>query len=210
MDGREGSGAASDGRSSRSSSAPATPPAALRAAVGHRGTVLVLFGDSPLVTTETMPRLVEARRKRQGRRRGARLRRAGSDRLWPPDRARRQPQRIVEHRDADATEHAIGFCNSGVMAIDGAVLWDLLDAIGNDNAKGEYYLTDIVAIARAAATTPSPSKAPKADRHQLPRRAGRGGGALPGSACAPARSRRRHLTDPDSVFLCADTKLGRT
>jgi len=55
---------------------------------------------------------------------------------------------IVEAKDATAEQRAIGLCNSGVMAIDARHLASLLAAIGTDNAKGEYYLTDIVAIAR--------------------------------------------------------------
>lgn len=55
---------------------------------------------------------------------------------------------IREDRDASDTEKVITFCNGGLMAIAGAHALDLLDAVGNDNAKGEYYLTDIVGIAR--------------------------------------------------------------
>src|SRR6185295_1471261 len=57
-------------------------------------------------------------------------------------------KRIVETRDADEKELAIGLCNAGLMALDGKHALALLRAIGNDNAKGEYYLTDIVEIAR--------------------------------------------------------------
>ena len=57
--------------------------------------------------------------------------------------------RIVEARDATPEERAIGLCNGGIMAIDARQLFALVDKIGNDNAKREFYLTDIVAIARA-------------------------------------------------------------
>jgi len=56
--------------------------------------------------------------------------------------------RIVEHKDANEQERAIGLANSGVMAIDGRVAWQLIDRLDNKNAKGEFYLTDIVAFAR--------------------------------------------------------------
>jgi bifunctional UDP-N-acetylglucosamine pyrophosphorylase/glucosamine-1-phosphate N-acetyltransferase len=59
-------------------------------------------------------------------------------------------ERIVEYKDADERERALTLCNSGVMAIRGAVAWELLGKIGNTNAKNEYYLTDIVALAREA------------------------------------------------------------
>jgi bifunctional UDP-N-acetylglucosamine pyrophosphorylase/glucosamine-1-phosphate N-acetyltransferase len=55
----------------------------------------------------------------------------------------------VEYKDASATERAVRLCNSGIMLADGALLWRLLPKITNDNAKGEYYLTHLVALARA-------------------------------------------------------------
>src|SRR5690606_8085073 len=54
---------------------------------------------------------------------------------------------IREDKDASEDERRITFCNSGLMAIAGKHALDLLDAVGNANAKGEYYLTDIVEIA---------------------------------------------------------------
>src|SRR5947209_1752689 len=56
---------------------------------------------------------------------------------------------IVEAKDASAAQREIALCNAGVMAIDATLLFDLLAGIGTNNAQGEYYLTDIVAIARA-------------------------------------------------------------
>ena len=55
--------------------------------------------------------------------------------------------RIVEYKDASEEERAITFCNSGVMAFDGRYLFDILARIGNQNAAGEFYLTDAVAVA---------------------------------------------------------------
>lgn len=57
---------------------------------------------------------------------------------------------IVEHKEATADQLAITLCNSGVMAAPAGLLFDLLAQVRNDNAKGEYYLTDVVALARAA------------------------------------------------------------
>jgi bifunctional UDP-N-acetylglucosamine pyrophosphorylase / glucosamine-1-phosphate N-acetyltransferase len=56
---------------------------------------------------------------------------------------------IREERDCSHEERRIDFCNGGLMAIDGRLALSLLDAVGNANAKGEYYLTDIVEIARS-------------------------------------------------------------
>ncbi len=63
-------------------------------------------------------------------------------------------ERIVEARDASDEELAIGLCNSGIVAAPCAQLFDLLDQVTNDNAKGEFYLTDIVGLARAQGLTP--------------------------------------------------------
>ena len=56
---------------------------------------------------------------------------------------------IREHKEASEEELAVDFCNGGIITFSGAKAISLLEAIGNDNAKGEYYLTDIVEIARA-------------------------------------------------------------
>ena len=114
------------------------------------GDVLVLYGDTPLLRTETLSAMLARRRE-------------GDDPavvvlgFRPDDPAEYgrlvtdgtgSLERIVEFREATSRELAIGLCNSGVMAIDGAVLPTLLQRLTNDNAKGEYYLTDIVDIAR--------------------------------------------------------------
>jgi bifunctional UDP-N-acetylglucosamine pyrophosphorylase/glucosamine-1-phosphate N-acetyltransferase len=57
-------------------------------------------------------------------------------------------QAIVEYKDASEDERNIRFCNSGCMAFDGKYLFKILQKIGNENASGEYYLTDAVQIAR--------------------------------------------------------------
>ena len=114
------------------------------------GTVLVLFGDSPFISTATLQALV--------------TRRAQADNpavvvlgMRPADPAKYgrlildaagNLERIVEWKDANAEERAVTLCNSAVMAIDGKALWSLIDRIDNKNANGEYYLTDAVAIVR--------------------------------------------------------------
>ncbi len=57
--------------------------------------------------------------------------------------------RIVEYKDATEAERAITLCNSGVLACDADLLADLVAGLTNDNAAGEYYLTDVIAAARA-------------------------------------------------------------
>ncbi|MGH6962617.1 MAG: NTP transferase domain-containing protein, partial [Dongiaceae bacterium] len=124
--------------------------AARTAINGFAGDVLVLFGDTPFISSETIGRLLARRR-------------AVDDpavvvlsmRLADPAEYGRLVtaadgglDAIVEFRDADAQQRKINLCNSGIMAIDGRRLFGLLDRVGNRNAKAEYYLTDIVALAR--------------------------------------------------------------
>ncbi|WP_088632026.1 NTP transferase domain-containing protein [Phaeobacter sp. 22II1-1F12B] len=117
---------------------------------GFAGVVLVLYGDVPLVTATTMRRLAEAVQggdalavlgfRPEDTRSYGRLLTDAEGRL----------ERIVEHADASPEELEIDLCNSGIMAARSEFLFPLLAQLGNDNAKGEYYLTDIVALARAA------------------------------------------------------------
>lgn len=114
-----------------------------------RGTVLVLYGDVPLVQTITMRRLCAAVDEDHGLAvlgfRPADTRSYG--RLITD--AAGGLQQIVEHVDTTPEQRNIGFCNSGIMAVRAVLLWPLLVEVRNDNSKGEYYLTDIVVLARA-------------------------------------------------------------
>ncbi len=117
---------------------------------GFAGDILVLYGDVPLIRPETMRALIEARARTPQPAivvLGMRLDDPrGYGRLIVDEGGALDA--IVEHRDASAEQRAIDLCNSGVMAVAGAHLFGLLDDVGNDNAKGEIYLTDIVAVAR--------------------------------------------------------------
>ncbi len=109
--------------------------------------VLVLFGDVPLVTIdETLARMAAARSVHD-------VVILGFHAADPARYGRLVMDgdaltRIVEFKDADATERAITFCNSGVVMARTATLFELIAGVGCDNAQGEYYLTDIVEIAR--------------------------------------------------------------
>jgi bifunctional UDP-N-acetylglucosamine pyrophosphorylase/glucosamine-1-phosphate N-acetyltransferase len=114
----------------------------------HQGDVLVLCGDTPLITGATLRRLRAALDD------GAAVAVLGFRPADPTGYGRLIADAagnllaIREERDASLEERAVGLCNSGVMAFRTSSLIDLLDRIGNANAKGEYYLTDIVEIAR--------------------------------------------------------------
>ena len=108
--------------------------------------VLVLFGDTPLLTTETLNRI------RAELANGAAVvvlgfradDPTGYGRLLVEDG---KLQAIREHKDASDDERKVDFCNGGIMGFAGGNAISILDAIGNDNANGEYYLTDAVEIA---------------------------------------------------------------
>jgi bifunctional UDP-N-acetylglucosamine pyrophosphorylase / glucosamine-1-phosphate N-acetyltransferase len=121
---------------------------AKEALAGFAGDVLILYGDVPLVSAATMSRMIdrlnfgiEPRAVVLGFRpadAGAYGRIiAGADGTIA---------KMVEYKDASAEERGIDLCNSGLMAVRSADLFVLLDAIGNDNAAGEYYLPDIVML----------------------------------------------------------------
>lgn len=113
---------------------------------GFTGDVLVIFGDQPLYTQESMKKLLQKRRQ------GYSVVCMG---FRPQDPARYgrlimdgdNLKRIVEFKDATDEEKAITFCNSGIMCFDGEKLFSILASISNENAAQEYYLTDAVEIA---------------------------------------------------------------
>jgi bifunctional UDP-N-acetylglucosamine pyrophosphorylase/glucosamine-1-phosphate N-acetyltransferase len=177
-----------------------------------QGTVLVLYGDTPLITPATIEAMLERRataphpavvvlgfRPKNGGEYGRLV--FGANGL----------QAIVEYKDATPEQRAIPLCNSGVMAIDGKHLFRLIDKIGNNNAKGEYYLTDIVKLAVAQGLTASYVEA---DEEEL---LGVNSRAELAEAEALVQQRLRHkamaggvtLIDPSSVTLNWDTELGQ-
>jgi len=187
---------------------------AARAAMqGFDGDVLVLYGDTPLIRPETLAAMLAARR--------AEPRPAVVVLGFRPDdpgdygRLVTGPdgtlEAIVEAGDATAGQRAIGLCNSGVMAVDGARLFGWLDRVGNANAKGEYYLTDIVALARADGCARAWVEAPADELRGVNDRADLAAAeaAMQGRLRARAMAGGATLVDPASVFLSADTRLGR-
>jgi len=110
--------------------------------------VLVLFGDTPLVTAETISRVSA------GLAAGSDLVVLGFEAEDPFGYGRLltdgdQLRAIREEKDATDSERKVTLCNSGIMGFRGDVATGLINSIGSDNAKGEYYLTDAVEIANA-------------------------------------------------------------
>jgi bifunctional UDP-N-acetylglucosamine pyrophosphorylase/glucosamine-1-phosphate N-acetyltransferase len=191
----------------------ARPILAERLAAGDIDDIVVLYGDAPLLRPQTIADLLDARRRKPE----AAVAVAGFRPADPGPYGRLVLDRsgaltrIVEARDASAEEQAIGLCNGGVMAIATRRAFDLLDRIGNDNAKREFYLTDIVAIARGELLSCRVAELPAEDLLGVNTRAE----LAQAEALMQDRLRRRAmdggatLIAPETVFLAADTRLGR-
>ncbi|HKS89486.1 MAG TPA: bifunctional UDP-N-acetylglucosamine diphosphorylase/glucosamine-1-phosphate N-acetyltransferase GlmU [Stellaceae bacterium] len=175
--------------------------------------ILVLYGDTPLLRTPTLAALLETRRREPA----AVVAVAGFRPADPGPYGRLVQDRhgalarIVEAQDASAEEQAIGLCNGGIMALDASCAFVLLDRIGNDNSKREYYLTDIVALADAEGRCCRAVELPAEELLGVNTRAE----LAAAEALMQVRLRRRAiesgatLVAPDTVFLAADTRLGR-
>ena len=185
---------------------------ALEPALGGLSDVVILYGDTPLLQTETIARLLDARRDS-----GAAIAVAGMRPADPGPYGRLVldadggVERIVEAKDASPAEAAIGLCNGGIMAVAAAQLFDLVGRLGNINAKREFYLTDIVAIARQRDLAATCVELPAQEVLGVNTRAE----LAAAEALMQDRLRRRAMAQgatlvaPETVFLSADTRLGR-
>ncbi len=111
--------------------------------------VLIAFGDTPLISPETFAAMLKARAQADVVVLGFRPHDPAAYGRLIVDEAG-ELQAIVEFKDATNEQRAVNLCNSGVMCVDGKKLFSLLGQVTNDNAAGEYYLTDIIALARQA------------------------------------------------------------
>ena len=172
--------------------------------------ILVMFSDTPLVRAETLSKL------RVTLAEGAAVAVLGFKPANPHGYGRlimRGPELIAirEERDATPDERKIGFCNGGLMALSGEHALAILKRIGNDNAKGEYYLTDAVAIARDMGLKAVAVETSEDDVRGINTKAQ----LAETEAVLQQRLRSQALeagvtmTAPETVFLSADTKFGK-
>jgi bifunctional UDP-N-acetylglucosamine pyrophosphorylase/glucosamine-1-phosphate N-acetyltransferase len=174
------------------------------------GTVLVLYGDVPLIQKDSLQKLlakIDASHPMAvlGFVTGTPK---GYGRLIT--RHDRTIAAIREELDASPEEREINLCNSGIIAIDAALLWDLIPKLGSNNAKGELYLTDLVELVNSAKKKVALEICDEDevqgvnDRNQL------------AGMEARFQSRKRiqamtggaTLIDPGSTFFSADTRIG--
>ena len=186
--------------------------AAQGAFVGFAGPVIILYGDTPLLRAETIGQLSRELAN------GADIVVVGFEaddptgygRLLLDERGRLVA--IREEKDASEEERAIKLCNSGIMGFrSGKTLTDLLSRIGNANAKGEFYLTDAIALAKADGL----------DTHMLRGNADEVLGVNSRAELAQAEAAMQQrlrgkvmaegatLVAPETVFLSHDTRIGK-
>ena len=190
---------------------------AVRCAMPHltdfSGDVVVLFGDTPLVTPQTVQRLA-ARLHEPDRPAVAVLGMRPADpgaygRLVQAADGRLET--IVEFADATEAQRRIGLCNGGLMAFAQAHIADLLGDLSDDNAQGEIYLTDTVAAANARGLGAAVVDASEIEVMGVNSRAH----LADAEAAMQDRLRRRALdagvtlVDPATTYLAADTRFGR-
>jgi bifunctional UDP-N-acetylglucosamine pyrophosphorylase/glucosamine-1-phosphate N-acetyltransferase len=170
--------------------------------------ILIVFADTPLVTTETLRTLRAAIAD------GAAVAVAGFTPVDPGGYGRLIVDNgklvaIREHNDASEAERAIRLCNGGLMALDGRQALALLDRIGNANARKEFYLTDAVALANAAGLKAVAVEVEEDDVRGVNTKT-----QLAETEAVLQRRLRQAALDagvtmiaPETVFLSADTKL---
>jgi bifunctional UDP-N-acetylglucosamine pyrophosphorylase / glucosamine-1-phosphate N-acetyltransferase len=177
------------------------------------GDVLILFGDTPLVTAETMQAMVDARRSGVAPAIVALGMQVPAENAYGRliQNADGSLERIVEFKDANEAERAAPLCNSGVMLVDGARLFGWLRQIGNDNAKGEYYLTDLVALARADGAACAVVEGSEEELLGINSRVelAAGEGILQRRLREAAMLGGVTMPMPETVYLCCDTIFGR-
>lgn len=177
---------------------------------GFSGDVLILYGDVPLLRREMLEQLLETHRAGPGPLTLVTFRPANARGYGRVVREAGKVMRIVEEKDCTPDQRAITECNAGLYVADAAFLWEALAGISNDNAQGEFYLTDIVsAAARAGAQAATVEATPEEvagvnDRREL---------AL-ASKVLQQRINTAHLLagvsmlDPQSVWIDEGVEIG--
>ena len=173
------------------------------------GDAIVLYSDTPFISEPTLRAMAEARTQHD-------VVVLGFEAADPARYGRLVTEgdalmRIVEFKDASDAERAITLCNSGVVAARAETLFSLIDAVGNDNASGEYYLTDIVGIARARGLTATVVRCPETETLGINSRADLAAAeaAFQARARAEALDTGITLPAPETVHFAWDTVVGR-
>jgi bifunctional UDP-N-acetylglucosamine pyrophosphorylase/glucosamine-1-phosphate N-acetyltransferase len=173
------------------------------------GDAIVLYGDTPFVRAETLQAMLDARARHA-------VVVLGFEAADPGRYGRLITQgdaleRIVEFKDATDEERAVTLCNSGVICAEASVLFDLVSKVGNDNASGEYYLTDIIEIARKAGHSAGVVQCDETETLGINTRTELASAetAFQGRMRAEALENGVTLADPATTYFAMDTVIGR-
>ncbi len=176
---------------------------------GATGEAIVLYGDTPFIRPETLAAMLAARSEHAVVILGFEARDPGRyGRLIVNGNSL---ERIVEYKEASETERSVALCNSGVVCADVQTLLSLVAEVGNANTAGEYYLTDIVELARRRGLSAGVVICDEAEtlgvntRQQL----AEAEAAFQARARAEALDNGVTLTAPETVFFALDTHVGR-
>jgi bifunctional UDP-N-acetylglucosamine pyrophosphorylase/glucosamine-1-phosphate N-acetyltransferase len=173
------------------------------------GEVAVMYADNPLIRPDTLRRLRERRAQGDAGLVLLAFRPADPARYGRIITADGYVQRIVEWADASADERAVDLCNAGALCARAADMARWLRAVRADNAKGEYYLTDVVALARAEGVRVAAIEAPADELAGVNSRVelARAEAVVQGWLRTAAMEAGVTMIDPASVFLSWDTHL---
>ncbi|WP_068304233.1 bifunctional UDP-N-acetylglucosamine diphosphorylase/glucosamine-1-phosphate N-acetyltransferase GlmU [Pararhodobacter sp. CCB-MM2] len=176
---------------------------------GFKGDAVILYGDTPFVRIETLEAMREARERHA-------VVVLGFEAADPGRYGRlvmdgEQLERIVEYKDATEADRAITLCNSGVVCADAMTLFELIDGVGNENAAGEFYLTDIVAIARQKGLSVGAVRCDEAETLGINTRAelAAAEAAFQQRMRAEAFENGVNLIAPETIHFALDTVIGR-
>jgi len=180
---------------------------------GFEGDILIMAGDTPLMTAPILQKMIDIRRQFPA----IGLTFAGMHVTEPNTYGRMVMdddgtlKKIVEFKDASAEEKNITLCNGGVVCADGAKLFQWLSQVGNDNAQGEYYLTDLLVIARKDNRQTHVVEVPAEEMEGVNTRVD----LARLEKLFQKKQREEHmlsgvtLIDPDTVYFSYDTLIGQ-
>ncbi|MES2665994.1 MAG: bifunctional UDP-N-acetylglucosamine diphosphorylase/glucosamine-1-phosphate N-acetyltransferase GlmU [Pseudomonadota bacterium] len=173
------------------------------------GDAIVLYGDTPFIAPETLQAMLDARAQHAVVVLGFQA--ADPGRYGRLITEGTGLERIVEWKDATEAERGVTLCNSGVICADAKTLFSLVAQVGNSNAAGEYYLTDIVALARAQGLSAGVVTCDESETMGINTRAqlAQAEAAFQTRARVGALDNGVTLTAPETVFFALDTHIGR-
>lgn len=174
---------------------------------GFNGRVYVLFGDTPFVSEDTLAKMRSS---------DADITVLGFNAANPGRYGRLimdgdSLERIVEAKDASPEELSVTLCNSGVLSADRELIFDLLSLVENNNAAQEYYLPDIISLARAKGHSAAMVTCDEAETMGIDTRAdlARAEHIFQSRARADALDNSVTLVQPETTYFAHDTVIGR-